>query len=365
MILSWQSHKGEKNSVIKLEMTKSISTSFDGFYERIKDILEGARNKVYRKANIEMLQAYWNVGREIVEEEQMGKDRAGYGSFLIENLSLKLTEAFGKGFTQGNLRYMRLFYQTFEKRHALRDELSWTHYRLLLKVEKGIAREFYIEETIAGNWSTRQLERQINSLYYERILMSDKQRIQTGIEKDAYMKDKIRPSLFIKDPFVLEFLDLKENANLAETSLESALIIKLQQFLLELGNGFAFVGRQYRITADNDHFYIDLVFYNYILKCFLLIDLKTEKLSPKDIGQMDFYVRFFEDNIKRMGDNPAIGLILCTDKNETIVKYSILSEGKQIFASKYKLYLPNEESLKAELRREMDLLEREQRLRKG
>jgi predicted nuclease of restriction endonuclease-like (RecB) superfamily len=195
--------------------------------------------------------------------------------------------------------------------------------------------------------------------------MSDKQRIQTVVKKAESKKDQMQPSHFIKDPFVLEFLDVKENEKLAETQLESALIEKLQQFLLELGNGFAFIGRQYRITADNDHFYIDLVFYNYILKCFLLIDLKTEKLVPQDIGQMDFYVRFFEDKIKQPGDNPPIGLILCTDKNKTIVKYSVLSEGKQIFASKYKLYLPNEESLKKEIRRERDLLEREQRLREG
>ncbi len=346
-------------------MTKSLSTSFDSFFKRIKEILEGARNKVYRTVNMEMLQAYWNVGREIVEEEQKGKDRAEYGEYLIKNLSAKLTQAFGKGFTKSNLNYMKQFYQTFEKGHALRGELSWTHYRLLLKIEKKNAREFYIKEAIAGNWSTRQLERQINSLYYERILMSDKQRIQTVVKKAESKKDRMQPSHFIKDPFVLEFLDVKENEKLAETQLESALIEKLQQFLLELGNGFAFIGRQYRITADNDHFYIDLVFYNYIIKCFLLIDLKTEKLVPQDIGQMDFYVRFFEDKIKQPGDNPPIGLILCTDKNKTIVKYSVLSEGKQIFASKYKLYLPNEESLKKEIRRERDLLEREQRLREG
>ncbi|MFC2116191.1 YhcG family protein [Bacteroidota bacterium] len=346
-------------------MTKSLSTSFESFYERIKEILEDARKKVYRTANIEMLQAYWNVGREIVEEEQKGKDRAEYGSYLIKNLSNNLTEAFGKGFTQSNLRYMRLFYQTFEKRHALRDELSWTHYRLLVKVEKESARKFYIDEAIAGNWSTRQLERQINSLYYERILMSGKKHRQAVIKEVESKKETMQPSHFIKDPFVLEFLDVKENEKLTETKLESALIEKLQQFLLELGNGFSFIGRQYRITADNDHFYIDLVLYNYILKCFLLIDLKTEKLVHQDIGQMDFYVRFFEDMIKQPGDNPTIGLILCADKNNTIVKYSVLSEGKQIFASKYKLYLPNEESLKEEIKRERDLLEREESLREG
>ncbi len=192
-------------------MTNSLSTTFDNFYEKVKEILEGARNKVYRTANMEMLQAYWNVGREIVEEEQKGKDRAEYGNYLIKNLSAKLTKAFGNGFTKSNLHYMRQFYQKFEKVHALRGELSWTHYRLLLKVEKRDAREFYIKEAIAGNWSTRQLERQISSLYYERILMSGKQHLQTGIKKDVSMKDKMKHSHFIKDPFVLEFLDVKEN----------------------------------------------------------------------------------------------------------------------------------------------------------
>jgi predicted nuclease of restriction endonuclease-like (RecB) superfamily len=371
IVSKWQVHdnllveplsRNEKFITIKFRMTKSLTTSFESFYERITEILEGARTKVYRTANNEMLQAYWNVGREIVEEELKGKDRAEYGGNLIKTLSDKLSQAFGKGFTKSNLNYMKQFYQTFEKGHALRGELSWTHYRLLVKVDTENVREFYIAEAIDGNWSTRQLERQINSLYYERILMSGKQHRQSVIDEAESTQEKMQPSHFIKDPFVLEFLDVKENEKLAETQLESALIKKLQQFLLELGNGFAFIGRQYRITADNDHYYIDLVFYNYILKCFLLIDLKTEKLVPQDIGQMDFYVRFFEDKIKQPGDNPTIGLILCTDKNKTIMKYSVLSEGKQIFASKYKLYLPNEESLKEEIRRERDLLEREQSL---
>ena len=344
-------------------MSSLLSCSFDGFYERIKDILEGARSNVYRTANKAMLQAYWNIGKEIVVEEQKGKDRADYGDYLIKNLSVKLTRTFGKGFTTSNLKYMRQFYQTFEKGHALRDQLTWTHYRMLMKVQEKNAREFYIEEAIEGNWSTRQLERQINSFYYNRIILSGEEHRQT-IKRDAESEISIvKLSHIIKDPFVLEFLNVKENEKLLETQLELALIEKLQQFLLELGNGFAFVGRQYRITADNDHFYIDLVFYNYILKCFLLLDLKTEKLSPQDIGQMDFYVRFFEDRIKQPSDKPTMGLILCTDKNETIVKYSILNEGRQIFASKYKLYLPNEEFLKEEINRERDLLEKEQSLR--
>jgi predicted nuclease of restriction endonuclease-like (RecB) superfamily len=347
----------------KFKLTKSLPGSLDSLYERIEKILEGSRKRVYRTANTAMLQAYWNVGREIIEEEQMGKNRAGYGRFLIKNLSLRLTTTFGRGFTESNLKYMRLFYQKFKNCHALRDELTWTHYRLLLKVEKMSAREFYIQEAIAGNWSTRQLERQINSLFYERILMSDKKQGTALRKEDECKQDTSELSHFIKDPFVLEFLDLKDNSKLAEAQLESALIEKLQQFLIELGTGFSLVGRQYRITVDNDHFYIDLVFYNYILKCFLLIDLKTDKLMPQDIGQMDFYVRLFEDRIKPPGDNPTIGLILCTDKNETIVKYSVLREGRQIFASKYRLYLPNEKSLKEELRREMDHLDIEKKLR--
>lgn len=274
-----------------------------------------------------------------------------------------MTQSLGKGFTESNLKYMRQFYQTFEKGHALRDQLSWTHYRLLIKVEEENARDFYINEAIAGNWSTRQLERQINSLYYERIFLSGDKRQQTIIDSAPGDKSKNQVSHIIKDPFMLEFLDLKEGEKLAETQLESALIEKLQQFLLELGNGFAFVGRQYKITADNEHFYIDLVFYNYILKCFLLIDLKTGKLGHQDIGQMDFYVRFFEDKIKLPGDNPTMGLILCTYKNDTIVKYSILSETKQIFASRYKLYLPDEKALKEEINNERDFMEREQNLR--
>ena len=214
-------------------MTKSLITSFDGFYVRIKEILEDARNKVYRTANQEMLQAYWNVGREIVEEEQKGKDRAEYGNYLIKNLSAKLTHEFGKGFTISNLKYMRQFYQIFEKGHALRGQLSWTHYRLLLKVDNENAREFYIEQAITGNWSTRQLERQINSLYFERILWSKNHSNKNfNVEVESKPK-KMHLSHFIKDPFVLEFLDLKENEKLAETSLESALIEKLQQFLLE------------------------------------------------------------------------------------------------------------------------------------
>ncbi len=276
----------------------------DLLFQRIRKILENARHKVYRTANTEMLRAYWNVGREIVVEEQNGQDRAEYGSALLEELAKRLTELYGKSFSSRHLRYMRQFYREFPKWNAVRSELSWTHYRMLLKVEKEKAREFYMQEAITGNWSTRQLERQINSLYFDRLLISkDKKGLM--LDTDAE-KGLMHPGNIIKDPFVLEFLDMNESKRLAESDLETALIDKLQHFILELGNGFSFVGRQYRITADNEHYYIDLVFYNYILKCFLIIDIKVDKLTHKDIGQMDFYVRFFEDQLKQPGDNPSI-----------------------------------------------------------
>lgn len=247
--------------------------------------------------------------------------------------------------------------------NALRSELSWTHYRLLLRAEKEKARDFYLIETINNKWSTRELERQINSLLYERIALSKNKAEVLELSKKGQIIQK--PKDIIKDPYILEFLDLKENKKFLEKELEMALIDKLQQFLLELGRGFSFVARQKRITVDGDHFYIDLVFYNYILKCFVLIDLKIGKLTHKDIGQMDFYVRYFEKEEKQKNDNPTIGLILCSDKNETMVKYTLLEENKQIFASKYKLYLPTEKELEKELIREREMIEIERRLKKN
>ncbi len=333
----------------------------DDFYRNIKDVLEDARNNVYRAVNFAMVEAYWNIGRLIVEEEQSGEQRAEYGKHLVKELSIKLTNDFGKGFTRTNLWYMRQFYTLFSNLHALRGELSWTHYRLLLKVEKEKARDFYLNEAVDSNWSTRQLERQINSFYYERLLSSkDKKPVIDEAEQNA---SPAKPEDLIKDPYVLEFLNLKGNGSLIEKDLETELLVKLQEFLLELGKGFSFVSRQYRISVDSDHFYIDLVFYNYILKCFILIDLKMGKLTHRDIGQMDFYVRYAEDNIKVEGDNPTIGLILCSEKNETIVKYSVLNENKQMFASRYKLYLPTEEELARELRHEIELIRAEKSLK--
>ncbi len=341
-------------------MTKNLTPPIDTLYQKIREILDKAREKVYYTANYQMVQAYWNVGRLIMEEEQKGEDRAGYGQHLAEEISRRLTKELGKGFDRSNIWNMRQFYNVYPIPDALRRELSWTHYRLLMRVEKDSAREFYMNEAIEANWSTRQLARQINSLFFERTLMSrDKQEM---ILAGRSLKDKMQPGHLIKDPYVLEFLNIKENGKLAEKELENALIDKLQQFLLELGKGFAFVGRQYRISSETDHFYIDLVFYNYILKCFLLVDLKTDKLTHQDIGQMDFYVRFFEDQYKQPGDNPSLGLILCTDKERTIVKYSLLSESRQIFASKYQLYLPTEKQLEEEIQLEVERIEQEKRL---
>jgi predicted nuclease of restriction endonuclease-like (RecB) superfamily len=338
---------------------KSINT----LYDTINQIIEDARNTVYRTANFTMVKAYWSIGKAIVEEEQNGKERAEYGKELIKQLSQKLTKNHGRGFNSTNLWYMRQFYTIFENFHALRGELSWTHYRLLLKVKEEKARQFYMQEAIDCNWSTRSLERQINNLYYQRMLMSQNKDI---VKSEAIEKtDQENAKDIIKDPYVLEFLGLKDNTDFRESELEQAIIDKLQDFLLELGKGFAFVGRQYRLTTETGkHFYADLVFYNYILKCFLIIDLKTTELSHQDIGQMDMYVRYFEDKIKQKSDNPTIGLILCTEKDNTVVKYSLLNENKQIFASKYMTYLPSEKELKQTIKQERQQIEQEQNLSK-
>lgn len=321
------------------------------FYQNIRAILENARKKVAVTVNSAMIEAYWNIGRMIVEEEQEGKERAIYGDKLLKNLSIQLTKDFGKGFRLSNLKYFRKFYLVFPKGHAARGQLSWTHYRLLLKVSGEKAREFYQTEATAQHWSTRTLERQINSFYYQRLLASQN---KNPLIKEASDKAiPLQPADIIKDPYVLEFLQLKDVKGLHEKDLETALLDKLQSFLLELGKGFSFVARQKRFSADNDHFYIDLVFYNYLLKCFVLIDLKIGKLTHQDIGQLDFYVRYWEDQFKPEGDNPTIGIILCSEKNETIVKYSVLKNSQHLFASKYMLYLPSEAELQAELEREL------------
>ena len=334
----------------------------DSIYKEIKSILEQARNKVYKVANSTMVQAYWNIGRVIVEK-QGGNNKAEYGAALIKNLSKKMTKEFGKGFTVANLKNMRQFYLIFQKSYALRSELTWTHYRLLMRVENENARNFYIEECIKSNWSTRQLERQITTLFYERLLSSkDKEKVSKEIYK---LEPQIKKAEdIIKDPYVLEFLGLPENTNFLEKNLEQALIDHLQKFLLELGRGFSFVARQKRITFDGRHFYIDLVFYNYLLKCFVLIDLKVGDLTHQDLGQMQMYVHYFEEEMMNEGDNPPIGIVLCADKSDSIVKYTLSKNETQVFASKYKAYLPSEEELLSEIKREYNMLKQEEELGK-
>jgi len=342
------------------------------FFSEIKSILDAARNKAYSAINFAMIEAYWNVGRRIVEEEQNGKQHADYGTFLIKELSVQLSNEFGKGFSETNLRNFRQFYLIFPDNTAihyavrsklqsadnqtkpsipatLRRELTWTHYRLIMRVENPNARKYYINEAADNNWSTRVLERNINTFYYERILSSNN---KSEALLQAQNLEKQSPADFIKDPYIFEFLNISEPYKTNEQQLEEALIGNLKHFLLELGKGFSFVKRQYRINTETKSFSIDLVFYNYILKCFILFDLKTGELSHSDIGQMDMYVRMFDDLQRLEGDNPTIGIILCSYKDETIVKYSVLNENEQLFATKYRLYLPTEEELIAEIERE-------------
>jgi predicted nuclease of restriction endonuclease-like (RecB) superfamily len=325
-------------------------------YQGIRDTLANARIKVYTAVKSAMVEAYWDIGCQI--EKAVG-GRAEYGKGLLRYLAKQLTVEFGKGFDESNLRRMRQFYNTFPIRATLSHELSWSHYCLLMKIEDSSRREFYSQECVDAAWSVRQLERQINSFFYERLLATQKSGHDTVSMEIQSLEPKTDPDYILKDPYILEFLDLKEKRDYQENELEQGLINKLQDFLLELGKGFSFVARQKRLTIEGDHYYVDLVFYNYILKCFVLIDLKTGKLTYQDIGQIDFYVRYFEDKVKLPGDNPTIGIILCADKNDTMVKYSVLSDNEKLFASKYVLYLPTEEELKRELERERELIERQ------
>lgn len=318
------------------------------FFADIARILQTGRSQAYRAVNTAMLQTYWQLGQRIVEEEQQGEARAGYGQALMSKLSRYLGEQFGQGFSVANLKNFRQFYLTFPSldefaTHCVAN-LGWTHVRLIMRLESAAERNYYLQEASSQNWSSRLLERNIKSGYYRRVLAH-----QTPLN-DALPINNATP--FIKDPYVLEFLGVPEDLSGKESLLEQSLISHLQKFLLELGKGFSFVARQMRISTETTHFYVDLVFYNYLLKCFVVIDLKTGKLTHQDIGQMDMYVRMFDDLKRGEGDNPTLGIILCADKDETLIHYSVLSESQQLFASKYQTLLPTEAELAAMLEQE-------------
>jgi predicted nuclease of restriction endonuclease-like (RecB) superfamily len=313
--------------------------------EDVRAILQQARQTTFSAVNRVMIEAYWHIGQRIVQEEQGGNARADYGRQLIRNLARQLGDEFGCGVSVANLKNFRQFYLTFPdagKSYALRSLLTWTHWRLVMRVDNPAARDYYIRETAEQGWSSRQLERAIATQTFQRLLKTP---AAGSVTNPAHPKE------FIKDPYVLEFLGLPETRTHDERDFETALTARLRDFLMELGKGFSFVGRQFRVSTETSHFYVDLVFYNYLLKCFVLLDLKTKKLSHADIGQMDMYVRLFDDLKRSEGDNPTVGIILCTDKDDTLVRHSVLQESQQLFASKYRLILPSEEELRAELER--------------
>lgn len=321
--------------------SKKILKSEQQFFADIRDLLRSGREKAYRSVNTVMVKTYWQIGKRIVEQEQQGKARAEYGEQLIVNLSRYLSDCFGKGFSVANLWNFKQFYLTFSNIEQFStqrvENLTWTHIRFIMRLDDEKERQYYLQEASSQNWSTRLLERNIKSGYYRRLLSTQ--------SKPSILEKTQHPTEFIKDPYVLEFLDVPEDLTGKESVLEVSIISDLQKFLLELGKGFSFVARQMRVSTETSHFYVDLVFYNYLLKCFVIVDLKTEKLTHQDIGQMDMYVRMFDELKRGEGDNPTLGIILCSDKDEAMVKYSVLKENKQLFASKYKTIIPTEREL--------------------
>ena len=307
----------------------------NNLFQSVKAIILQSRERVYRMANSALLESYWAIGKIIVEDEQNGKAKAEYGKATLKNLSLQLSMEFGKGFDDSNLRNMRSFYQAFPIRDTLRHELSWSHYRLLSRVDTEQKRNYYLNEAIQSNLNSRQLQREINTLAFERL-----------VKHLPNKTENLSIQNLIKDPNIFDFLGLPQDIKNTERTIETAIINHLQSFLLEFGKGFAFVARQQHIVTDTHDFFIDLVFYNYLLKCFVIVELKTDELSHQDIGQLDMYVRMYDDLKKTEDDNPTIGILLCTEKDETIVKYSVLNDKNNLFASKYLLYLPKEEELK-------------------
>ena len=325
------------------------------FITEIKDIINRARQKAYSAINTAMVEAYWLTGQRIIKEEQGGKERADYGKQILKELSTELTKEFGKGFSVGSLYYYRQFYTTFPDIFATPWRiLSWSHYKRLMQVPDNDARTWYMKEASEQMWSYRTLDRNIASQYYYRLLQSqNKQVVENEMKKNTapFQHDKFA---FIKNPTVAESIGLSANSDFTESELESAIISNLQKFLLELGKGFSFVARQKHIKTEKRDYFIDLVFYNYILKCFVLIDLKTTTITHQDVGQMDMYVRMYDERIKESNDNPTIGILLCSETDNDIARYSVLHDNNRLFASKYMLYMPTEEELKQEIERQKE-----------
>jgi len=323
----------------------------------IKAIIATSKDIAIKAVDSERTIMYWNIGKRIFEEEQQGKDRADYGTYLIKFLSEQLLPEYGTGFSVRQLERYRQFYRTFPIASALRTQLSWTQYKFLLAIDNQDKREFYVAESVKNNWTSRQLERQINSSLYERLLMSSDRKNVLAVARNEKLPSDARE--IIKDPMFLEFLDLKRETSYYERDLESAIITHLQDFLLELGNGFAFVARQKRIHIEGDDFFVDLVFYNRLLKCFVIIEIKTEKLNHQDIGQLQMYVNYYDRIEKNQNENPTIGILLCANKNDGVVKFSLPEDNKNIIASQYQLYLPTEKQLLEEVKKELESFEEE------
>ena len=325
------------------------------FITEIKDIITRGRQKAYSDINTAMVEAYWLIGRRIVEEEQGGTSRAEYGKQILKELSAELTKEFGKGFSVGSLYYYRQFYTTFPEIFATPWRiLSWSHYKRLMQVSDSEARDWYIKEASEQMWSYRTLDRNISSQYYYRLLQSqNKQSVKDEMIRitTPYQQDNLE---FIKNPTVAEFIGLSPNSDFTESELETAIIGNLQKFLLELGKGFSFVARQKLISTEKKDYFIDLVFYNYILKCFVLIDLKTTIITHQDVGQMDMYVRMYDERVKRKDDNPTIGILLCSETDNDIARYSVLHDNNQLYASKYMTYMPTEEELRNEIEQQKE-----------
>lgn len=326
----------------------------DDIVSDLKNIIDLSQKQAYQAVNTALVYRNWLIGYRIAEEELNGKDRAEFGAKIIKQLSKKLTEIYGKGFDRSNLyRYLQ-FYKLFPQivdsvRRQLNVHLSWTHYRVLLQVNDKKARDWYEKEAIEQTWSVRTLQRNISSQYYYRLLKSQVKEPVIEEMKQLTGNSKYDKFEFIKNPVIAEFLSLSSDTSFTETQLESSIISNLQKFLMELGKGYAFIARQQHIHTEKQDYFIDLVFYNYYLKCFVLIDLKTEKVTHQDVGQMDMYVRMYDELKRTEGDNPTIGIILCSETDEDIARYSVLKGNEQLFASKYKLYLPTDEELRAEI----------------